>query len=184
MALSLAPRAPTAPVASGGVHVTPSITIPGVCSAYAWKNISIALWFGPLALEEVPIFERACQQRVEQCPEGLSSVHIMVPGGKSMPTPETRAELTRVLREYAQSATAVAVVIPGSGFWTSALRGLITAISVLARTPIKPQICSNFADVCDWLPRMHLERTGVHLDPKELLEALHQAERAGMQAVA
>jgi hypothetical protein len=184
MALTRPSRAPAATVTSGGVQVTPTTTIPGVFSAYAWKNVAITLWFGPPAFEDVATFERGCQKRVAECPDGISSVHIMVPGGKSMPTPETREELTRVLREYSQFSAAVAVVIPGTGFWTSALRALVTALSVLAKTAIKPQICANHAEVCDWLPGVHLERTGVQLNPKELLEALQQAERAGMQAVA
>lgn len=184
MVLSRPPRASSAPVTSGGVHLTETIASPGVFSGYAWNDVAITLWFDAVALEDVAVFERGCQRLVEQCPEGVSSVHIMVPGGKAMPTSEARAELTRVLREYSRFSAAVAVVIPGTGFWAGALRSLVTALSVVARTAIKPQICANYAEVCEWLPEVHRQRTGVELDPNELLEALRQAERSGLQAVA
>lgn len=185
MVSSRTPRAFVAPATGDGVEVTPSTTIPGIYAAYVWKNVAISLWFGAPAFEDVATYEQGCRERYDQCPHGLSTIHIMVPGGTSMPTTETRSELARVLHEYSQLAAAAAVVIPGTGFWTGALRGLVTTLSVLAETAVKPQICSNYDEVCEWLPAIHEAKTGVALDPAELLAALKRAEQeAALQAVA
>jgi hypothetical protein len=169
---------------SGGIHLALSTTIPGVYTAYTWKNISIALWFGPPAsLDDVATFERACQRRAEASPHGFSTVHIMVRGGKSMPTPEVRAELSRIFRHYSQFAAGVVVVIPGKGFWASAIRGLVTALTLISQTDVKPQICETYGEVAEWLPGVHAERTGVQVDSRELLGALSAVELAGLQSV-
>jgi hypothetical protein len=185
MSLTRPPRASSAPIAKGGIQLTPSTTIRGIYAAYMWNNVAISLWFAAPAFEDIAAFEQGCRERIARCPEGLSGIHILVPGSNEMPSPETRDELARILREYSQQSAAVVVVIPGNGFWTGSLRGLVTTLSVLADSAVKPQICSNYDEVCEWLPAIHRARTGVELDPKELLEALKQAEReAALQAVA
>jgi hypothetical protein len=184
MARSGLPRVDQASAATNSVRIAPSSAVDGVYTAYLWNNLSIVLWFDAATLESIVAFENSCRERVQQFPHGLSSVHVMVPGGKSMPTAEARTELSRVIRDYAQYSAATAVVIPGAGFWASALRGMVTALAMLARSTVKPRICSDFADVAAWLPELHEQRTGVRLEPAELLRALQEAERAGVKAVA
>jgi hypothetical protein len=173
-----APRSLQAPLA-----ITPSLIIPGVYSAYVWKNVAIALWFGPLSLADIPAFEAGCKARCQEHPKGMSLVNIMVPGGKSMPSPEAREELGRIMREYEAYSAEVVVVIPGAGFWASALRGLITAVSMIAPR-YHLHIAANFVQVAELLPEPHRARTGVELDPKELLRAIRWVENQGKAAAA
>lgn len=163
--------------------LTEALVIPGVYASYLWKNVAIALWFGPLSPADIPAFEAGCKAQGAQHPEGLSLVNIMVPGGKSMPTAEAREELGRIMREYRAASAEVVVVIPGAGFWASALRGLITAIAMLAPN-YHLHIAGNFVEVAEYLPGPHLARTGVALDPKELLRALRWVESQGNAAAA
>jgi hypothetical protein len=155
--------------------ITPSLILPGVYSAYMWKNVAIALWFGPLSLADIPAFEAGCKARCQEHPEGLSMVNIMVPGGKSMPSGEAREELGRIMREYEAHSAEVFVVIQGAGFWASALRGLTTAVSMLAPR-YRLHIAANFVQVAELLPEPHRARTGVEIDPKELLRAIRWVE--------
>lgn len=163
--------------------LTPLTLIPGVISAYMWKNVAIALWFGPLSLADAPAFEAGCKLNTEQHPEGVSMINIMVPGGKSLPTAEARQELGRIMREYQGSSAEVVVVIPGAGFWASAVRGLITALTMLAPR-YRVHIVGSFLEVAELLPSPHRARTGVELDPKELLRALRWVESQGNAAAA
>jgi hypothetical protein len=157
------------------MDIVPSTIIPGTFAAYLWKNVVIATWFRPLSMAELPQFEAGCKARCAEHPEGMSVINIMVPGGKSMPTAEARAELGRIMREYEAFSAEVAVIIPGDGFWASALRGLITALSMLAPR-YRLRIAGNFLEVAEYLPEPHRQRTGVTIDPKELLRALRWVE--------
>jgi hypothetical protein len=170
--------------ASSALQITPLTTLPGVYSAYLWKNVAITLWFGPPAMDDVATYERGCRARAEEFPGGVSSVHIMLPGGRALPSPEVRVELRRVIQTYSYVSAGIAIVIPGVGFWASALRGLVTALSVLGKTDIKPQICGGYAEVAAWLPEVHRERTGVQLDSGELLSVLQKAELAALALAA
>lgn len=156
----------------------------GVHASYGWKNLAITLWFGPATLESLPVFERGCKAFCDAHPEGVSSVHIMVPGGSSMPTQEARTELARIMREYAHTAAGAAVVIPGAGFWASALRGLITALAMLAPRGFALQIFGELPDVAAWLAPLHQSHTGCEISAHELLHALTLVERAGTAAAA
>jgi hypothetical protein len=162
---------------ASAVHVFELSAVPGVYSSYLWKNVAFIVWFAPATLESLAVFETGIKSLTERHPEGLSSVHIMVPGGKSLPTAEARAELARLMREYATLSSHVAVVIPGSGFWASALRGVVTALAMLSPRDKKPHICGTLPEVALWLPDPHRARTGVRVEPEQLLAALRYVER-------
>lgn len=152
-------------------------SVPDVYTAYLWQNVAITLWFGPATLESCVILERGCRKQAAEHPEGLSLVNIMIPGGRSMPGAEVRSELTRIMRDHTQHAAAVAVIIPGSGFWASALRSLVVALSMLRPRDMQLQIFGSAPPLVEWLLPLHAARTGVQLDAAELLSALREAER-------
>lgn len=157
--------------------VVASETVAGVYASYAWLNVAIIIWFGPATIESVAVFERGCKAGRELFPQGMSSIHIMVPGGRSLPSSEARSELIRVFREYAPQSAANAVIIPGTGFWAGAMRSLITALCVLARTTTSPHVFADASEVSEWLPPVHFARTGVQLNPHRLSEVLQQISR-------
>jgi hypothetical protein len=152
-------------------------SVPDVYTAYIWKNVAITLWFGPATLESCAILERGCRKQAAEHPEGLSLVNIMIPGGRSMPSAAVRSELARIMREHTQNAAAIAVIIPGSGFWASALRSLIVALSMLRPREMPLQIFGSAPPLVEWLLPLHAARTGLQLEAAELLAALRQAER-------
>lgn len=156
-------------------------TAPGVYVAYGWRNVAITLWFGPATVESVSAFEAICQRCVDTFPGGGSSVHIMVPGGKSLPSAEARSELARVFSKYAIYSAANAVVIPGAGFWAGALRSLVTAFTIVAQLASKPHIFADIHAASEWLPASHTERTGIAVTSRELLAALRVAVASAHQ---
>jgi hypothetical protein len=178
------PGGPVSGAPLPAVHVFELNAFQGVYSSYIWKNVAFIVWFAPATLESLATLEKGIESLTERHPEGLSSVHIMVPGGKSLPTVEARAELARLMREYPALSSLVAVVIPGSGFWASALRGVVTALAMLSPRGKKPYICGTLREVVLWLPDLHCEQTGVRIDPEQLLAALRHVERDATAAAA
>jgi hypothetical protein len=157
---------------------------PGVHSSYLWKNVAITLWFGPATVESLPVYEQGCKRFCEKYPGGVSSVHIMVPGGSSMPTAEARAELSRIIRSFGHHTVGVGVIIPGSGFWASALRSMVTALAMLAPRGFGLQIFGDHETLSEWLAPLHSARTSVPVQPAELRWALDAALRSGTRAAA
>lgn len=150
--------------------------VDGVYSAYRYRNVTITFWFGAATMESLISFERGANEARALQPEGLSIVNIMVPGGRSMPSAEVRQKLGQIAATYAAHTAAVAVVIPGTGFWASALRGLVTAISMFVPRGYNLEIFGSFQEVAAWLPPVHAARTGVSIDGRELLRAMRAAE--------
>lgn len=174
-------RPPLPSVERTTVELAPYGTAAGVFSAYGWRNVAITLWFGPATVESVKAFEDICQRCVDAFPAGGASVHIMIPGGKSLPSAEARSELARVFSKYAAYSATTAVVIPGTGFWAGALRSLVTAFSLVAQLANKPQVFADIHAVSEWLPASHTERTGIAVTSRELLAALRVAVTLAQQ---
>ena len=72
------------------------------------------------------------------------------------------------MRDSAAGIACVAVIIDGSGFWASALRGFITGLQVLAPGTLDLHAHASIDQVLAWLPTEHHKRTGVQLDVKPI----------------
>src|ERR1700759_5688863 len=90
-------------------------SVPREFSGFAWKNVTVTFWLGPLSASGVDVLARNIQAVVERHPEGLSSLNVMVPGAKGLPDSATRAELGRLVQQYASHAAAIGGVVPGTG---------------------------------------------------------------------
>lgn len=150
--------------------------VSGVYSAYRWKNVAVTFWFDAATMESLRSFERGASETCALHPEGLSLVMIMVPGGRSMPSAEVRAKFGQISAMHAQFIAAAAVLIPGTGFWPSAIRGLVTAISLLAPPKYDFEVFDSLSDVASWLTPIHAARTGVELDHQVLLRVMQAAQ--------
>lgn len=160
----------------GSRRVTHVNTVPDVYSVYTWENVAFMFWFGPPTLESCAVLERGSQKQHAEHPEGLSLVNVMVPGGRSMPSAEVRTEITRIMRESTKNAAAIGVIIPGTGFWASALRGMVLALSMMRSRQLPLQIFADATELAEWLVPIHGERTGVRFQAAELVRALKEAE--------
>jgi hypothetical protein len=153
-------------------------TIPGVYTGYVYLNVNFVFWFGPATLESCALLDEDGRKRAAEHPEGLSSINVMVPGGRGLPEAAARAELARIMHDHGKSTAAVAVIIPGSGFFVSAMRSLIAALSMVRPQGMPLQTFGDAAQLSEWLAPIHSERTGVPLTAAELLSLFQQAERA------
>jgi hypothetical protein len=148
---------------------------PGAFTFFGWKNMSVIVWSGQVTLASVERLERTSRLMRKRFPGGVSTMHI-VRGDITLPDAETRGALVRQSKENGDWLTAVAVVIGGTGFWASTMRSVVTAIGMLGSRAYEMRIHGSIEEVVRWLPAVHLKRTGVQVDPEQLLSILRRSE--------
>jgi hypothetical protein len=140
-----------------------------------WRNVTISVWWlqatGP-AVERMATFSRATMRKH---PEGMSNIHIIKEGAQ-LPDTDGRKGLMELMRHHERDIACAAVVVGGSGFWASALRGAVTGMWLAAATRIDMRLMGTYEEVASWVPAKHLARTSVQLDPAELVAQLARAD--------
>jgi hypothetical protein len=150
-------------------------------ASYSWKNVVISFWFGPSTLDALATRDAKLEALCALHPQGISTIDVVLPGKFALPSPEVREELSRFVQKYAPHVVASALILLGSGFWASAVRGAVTAVTMLSRREQKPQIFGAPRAAADWLAPVHLERTGVAFDAEELAKLIASGERVHAQ---
>lgn len=132
------------------------------------------VWGEVADLESVECLARVGQERIRDYPCGVSDVHVI---GRQLglPDAETRARLLAESRQATSHLAAVAVVVGGSGFWASAIRGLVTGMHVLLAGDFELKLFGDGEDMPEWLSRVHTHKTGVDVPADALRTALREA---------
>jgi hypothetical protein len=119
-----------------------------------------------------------------EAPEG--SAFLVVLRSDVPPPPDTaRALIKRVFQEFSKVVVAGAMVVEGKGFLGSALRSVLTMLSMAARPSYPLKVFSSVPEACNWL----YERLppGRRFDAMQLLTAVEDtraAYKAGKLVVA
>jgi hypothetical protein len=146
-------------------------TEPGAFLFGSWKNVFIGIWESQATMPAVDRMLRATIGLNDLCPMGRSTIHVVAEGAK-LPTTEVRAHFSSVLKKNAENLACVAVVVVGTGFWTSALRSFVTSLRWLAPRSFAFRMNGTVEEVAKWLPAEHAQRTGVELDRKRLVQVI------------
>jgi len=146
-------------------------TEPGAFIFGSWKNVFVGVWESQATLPAVERMVRATNVLNDLHPDGRSTIHI-VAHGAGLPTADVRAHFVGALKNNAGKLACVAVVVGGTGFWTSALRSFVTGLRWLAPRSFDFRMSTTIEDVAKWLPAEHGKRTGVDLDPRRLVQVL------------
>jgi hypothetical protein len=149
---------------------------PGVFRVGMCGRVAIAAWFGSLSIESVEAYARVVQDVIARLGGGRGSVVHLVNERVGMPPSATRPALTKLM-EDTQALSCASVVVQGSGFWASAIRGFLTGMRLLGPSTYRIREHSTLADVVAWLPAEHEKFTGEPLDPEELARCLEIAKR-------
>ena len=148
--------------------------VEGIYVTHQWRNVVVMHWIGPARRQDTVAYERACKRRRQEYPNGLSSVHIISPKNKELPSVEARRELARIFNIYASGPSVV--LIRGTGFWASAIRGMVTALRLLVPKALDMLITTEESEVPSWLAPRHIAATGVHVTEAELAQVLLQTD--------
>ncbi|HKU39347.1 MAG TPA: hypothetical protein VJR89_14395 [Polyangiales bacterium] len=114
----------------------------------------------------------------------VSYIHL-IPFSLRLPDSEARAALQEITRDYGQHTACVGVVVSGSGFWASAVRGIVTGVQVIAPKSIDLRIHAQSSELLGWFPREHQLQTGVAIQGTELLRMIESTtarQRASLPA--
>lgn len=159
-----------------GVQLALLSHVEGEHATYVWKNLLLSLWIGESTLNGLASYDQNFQPFLARNPRGVSSINLVVPGKYAVPGSEVRREFSRFTAQYGPLIAATAIVIPGTGFLSSAVRGVITALTIANPRGLKMHVFENTRAVADWLPTIHSERTGVVISSEELTTLLDSVE--------
>jgi hypothetical protein len=149
------------------------------CLMASWRNITIVVWATRATLRRA---ERLAQIGTEQLrlhPRGGSTIHLVIDGA-ALPDAETRAALEAMATQFEDKLACVLTVLAGSGFWASAMRGLVTSLFWLRSTKYLPHIAATHQEAARWFCQHHTARTKVYVGTSEynrLLDGLLEAAR-------
>ena len=147
---------------------------PGTCCIGAWGNITLTYWEGRGTAPAVERLARLGAEIRAQYPNGTSAIHL-IREGAGMPTSEGRDGLTRLMNTNVDRLACVGVMIGGGGFWSSAIRSMITGMRALSSRAYQLKLVGSIEELVAWLPEPHERRTGIAVDPAELRRALETA---------
>ena len=90
------------------------------------------------------------RQMKAEAPDGAA--FLVVLRSDVPPPPEAaRALIKRVFQEFSKVVVAGAMVVEGTGFLGSALRSILTMLSMAARPKYPLKVFSDVAEACEWL---------------------------------
>lgn len=150
------------------LDLVPVSSVAGEFTCYQWKNVFVNVWLAPTTMAGITAYEQDFAPIYARHPEGLSTINLIAPGLHAAPSPDVREELTRLVQRYSTGIAGAAIVIPSGGFWSSAIRGVSTALSLVSRRKLRLQVFGSAREAAEWLPPIHLQHTGVALDVEEL----------------
>jgi hypothetical protein len=144
---------------------------------WAWLNVVIAHWYGKPTGAAAKTLWTLTDQLLQDVGAAtkFSFVHI-VANEVAMPDSQAREVLVEAARTQEARIGIAALVVNGTGFWASALRGVATSITILLPKTVQVRICGSPAELIPWFPTEHERRTGVSLDPDALVNVLTRAQ--------
>jgi hypothetical protein len=161
-------------------EVTPLRYTRGHVSVSAVQNVSIIVWVGHATVPAVLCVQEATKTMIMRFPSGHSSVSFVL-DGVGVPTPEAQVLLQRSFAARSQ-INVTAIVLEGSGFWASGLRGMISNSHREAQAKSALKIMTSIDSLVGWFCEEHGVRTGVELAPMALRDVLQHARRIGEKA--
>jgi hypothetical protein len=147
---------------------------PGTPGAFfgSWKNVFVSIWQlqGTILAIDRMLAAIATMPRIA---EKRSEIYIIAEGAR-LPEARVRDHFVEVAKSSSQALAGVAVVVGGTGFWSSAIRSFVTGLHWLAPRSFDFRLHGSVEEVADWLPPVHERLSGVHLDPIRLRRILDE----------
>jgi hypothetical protein len=158
-------------------ELTPTAAVIGYesagCIFALWRNITIAIWATQATVELVAELTRFSEEiSVQLNQQKVSALHI-IRNQARLPDVAARQALRALNEQYAPRIACTVTMIEGTGFWASAMRGLVTGLQLVApRQQYKHHSCATTSEAAGWLVAPHARQTGVHIDSGELRGAV------------
>jgi hypothetical protein len=161
---------------TGSEELKPLGGYPGSYQIGLWHNITVTTWFGPATVPAAQELSEITKRLMSSLPElRISVIHLVAPK-LELPSNEVRSLFVQPLREYTDRFGCISVIVGGAGFWTSALRGFVTGMQVIAPRTFELRVHGDPGSLIEWFVPEHLKRTGVTIDSAALARVLAQAQ--------
>lgn len=149
---------------------------PGAQRTWLWRNVMIVCWYGTASAAAADRLAQSTDEIVATLEPStkISYVHLITSKLK-LPDGETRNSLLESTQRFASRSAISGVVVPGGGFWASAIRGFVTGIAVVAPRSLDLRIFGEMSELVLWFASEHGKRTGIRVDGDELLRILEEA---------
>lgn len=89
-----------------------------------------------------------------------------------LPTYDARRGIHELTRRYEKTIVCSATLIEGGGFWSSAVRSLVTSLHLIGRWSFELKTFSDIDSLAAWVAPIHARGTGIAVEPEELAGAL------------
>lgn len=140
------------------------------CVMAHWRGIAIVVWAIEATEQHVQEMSKLAEEIGQSHSRG-SNVTLVV-NRAPLPAYEARHAIHQLTRRYEKNIACSATLIEGSGFWTSAIRSLVTSLHLVGRWGFELKTFSDIDALSAWLAPIHARETGASVEPTELAGAL------------
>jgi hypothetical protein len=117
-----------------------------------YEGVLICVWRDAPTLAALETARRAFAAMIEERPAGAGVLGVAEEGMPPLGSVE-RQQASAIFSDLGRRAYYLATVIEGDGFWASAARSVMTAISIVAHRPCPLRIFRHVADAAEWQTR-------------------------------
>jgi hypothetical protein len=146
--------------------------VAGQFRCWQWKNVAFFCWFDGPSASGARVYSTLFANMAKSSTAKVSTVSV-VAGRFSLPDAETRSEMAALASTHAGRIGCVSIIVPGTGFWVSAVRGFATGVLVLGPRTYDLHVDRTAEQVTEWFPKAHHKQTGTAVDPTELRDHIN-----------
>lgn len=140
-----------------------------------WNDYFIVIWRNETKMEAVEGMTKLFDEFAGQHPDGVGFVTI-VERNAPLPPGSVRDALARFLGQ-ATTIKGSGVVFEGSGFRASAVRSVVTGLTMLAKQPFPHKVFATVEQVTTWLVEEINRAMGSSTGADELLDGIRTLRR-------
>jgi hypothetical protein len=141
------------------------------CVFASLADMALGIWRAQPHILQIDKLDQQSASLLQAYPRGFSGLHL-VANGASLPEADTRERAKLWLDKYGRVMGGLCCVIEGSGFWASAVQGVLTSLLWFQGRPFETKLCPTIEQGAQWLPALHAKKTGTQLHAALLQEAL------------
>ncbi len=140
------------------------------CALGIWRKVTVAVWTVQMTLELIAELEKLLKLAAGRY-STFSSVHL-VRGSVRLPPADGRAALKDLTKRYGGRIVCRATMLDESGFWATAIRGIVTSLHVFEGRETRTRFFDDVHKLSDWAAPVHSVVTDDPVTPADLRRTL------------
>lgn len=117
-----------------------------------WRNIAFSIWREtPLTAAEADESGRIFLDYAPRVPGGKLGIMVLLPDKLTPPSPEVRKVMERNAVSLGKLECCSSLVFRGSGFRAAIVRGVVTGLNQISRSPVEQRVFATSLEAADWM---------------------------------